>query len=193
MEVVERARDDARVQLHDAHVARVGGDVQGRGQDAGAVPEPYDAQRRQQVQPPAAVAGIVRDADARSPRQVRHRLGLARIQPDGGHDRVGDGHDPVAPFLDLVVEVGPVLEGVGVQVAAVQRLVRQQVVGERRHLQPETARLRLVRDALHQDLGIPGHDADPQRVLGARRPGRGSQGRKRRQDGAAANLDYVSL
>ncbi len=85
------------------------------------------------------------------------------------------------------------LEGVGVQVAAVQRLVRQQAVGERRHLQPEAARLGLLRGALHQDFGIPGHDADPQRVLGARRPGRGGQGRKRRQDGAATDFDQVRL
>ena len=85
------------------------------------------------------------------------------------------------------------LESVGVQVAAVQRLVRQQVIGERRHLQPEAARLCLLRDVLHQDLGIPGHDADPQRVLGARRPGCGSQGRERRQDGAAADFDHVGL
>ena len=138
-----------------------------------------------QVERAAAIARIVRDADLRILRQVGDGFHLARIEADGLHEGEADGHDPVAAGRDLRVEIGLVLEGVGVEVLALQGLVDEGVVGEGHELDVQALAGRdLLHNLRHLFLGAR-HDADLDVLLlsksrqcsdGAERDGGGQQG-----------------
>ena len=78
----------------------------------------------QQAQRAAGIGGVGGDADLGAVGEVRDRVVAARIEadrPDGGD---GDRHDAVAVGGDLAVEEGLVLEGIGFDLALVERRVR---------------------------------------------------------------------
>ncbi len=86
---------------------------------------------------------------------------LLRIEADRKVHGLGHALDLEAAVGDLVVEIGLVLEGVGLEFARGEGLVRHHVVGELDDLQVEAL---LGRDRLHglEDLGMrTGRHADP--------------------------------
>src|SRR3546814_1304164 len=77
-------------------------------------------------------------------------------------DGIAHRHDVVAAGGDLVVEIGHVLERVGVELAGVQRLVGQHVVAEGDDLELEPVTRRDLFHHLQNFLLGAGHDANPE-------------------------------
>src|SRR3546814_18662272 len=69
------------------------------------------------LQGAAAIGRVVGNADPRTGRQLVEALHLVRIGTDRGDDGIAHRHDVVAAGGDLVVEIGHVLERVGVELA----------------------------------------------------------------------------
>src|SRR5439155_11053680 len=109
---------------------RIVGNVGGRGQDAGAVLQFDQPLMFQDMQRAALVGGVVRQADDGAFGQVGDLGVLLRIEADRADTGIADRDDVIALRLDLVVEIGLVLEGVGVDFAALQRLVGLGVIVE---------------------------------------------------------------
>src|SRR5690606_14974032 len=116
VDVAERAGQGGRLQFAELQAVRFR-DVIGGGLGAGAVGEFDDAVLGEQVQGPAAVGGVVGDGDGVTGGQltdVAQGLGVhpQRLQVDVDH------RDDVGALVGIeLVQVGPVLEVVGVHLA----------------------------------------------------------------------------
>jgi hypothetical protein len=113
VEIVNRAANDAGVELLDDEVLRIGGYVLRGRQDSRLGLELDKALGLEHAQGAALVAWIVRHADHRAAWQIGQAVMLFRIEPDRPDGGEADRNDVVAARLDLVVEVGFVLKRIG--------------------------------------------------------------------------------
>lgn len=171
--------DDAGIEFLDLKLLRVLGDISDGGENAGAVLQLDQAFVLQDAQRPAFVGRIVGQADDGAFGDLGDGLVLLRIEADRPDAGIADADDVVAVGLDLVVEIGLVLEGVGVDFAALERLVRLGVVVEGDGLDLETLLLRFGGHDTPDVFVLAAHDADLDGFFGSDRGKGGGKGCER--------------
>ena len=116
--------------LHKLQLQGVGGDVLQLRHVAGGGVHLQHASGLQNLKAPALVGGVAGDSDLVSLLQLAHVGDLVGVQGQGGHDGVAQDGDVIAQVVDLLLEVGLVLEGVQVDLPGVQGVVGQLVFGK---------------------------------------------------------------
>ncbi len=153
--VLQRARQQGGFQFTELELLRILDDVDRRGRDVLRVLERDEALLLQQDQCAARVRRVVGDGDGGAVLELAHGLDLLRIGAEGFHVHlaVRHGHDAALAVLVVAVQVGLVLEEVGVELLVFHRGIGLDVIAEFAHLQVHALGLEL---RLHevQDLGV---------------------------------------
>ncbi|GFN02625.1 hypothetical protein Smic_11810 [Streptomyces microflavus] len=151
--VVQGAGHGGGLQLLELQALLVG-DVAQLGGGADAVLERDEAVLGEQLEGAAAVGGVVGDGYGLAGLDVLEVLDLLGVETQGLQVHVHDRDDGGVVLLVEVVQVGLVLEEVGVDLAGLGGGVRQDVVRELLDLQLEALLLRQVLLDEVQDVGV---------------------------------------
>ncbi len=123
IQIINGTTDNARVELLDFQLLRVFSNICQSCQNAGAVFQLDQAFILKKAKCTALIGRIVRHAHLCPFFQISHSFVRLGVKPDWPYTGVANWYDLVAMLLDLIVEVWLVLEGVGVDLAALQRFV----------------------------------------------------------------------
>ncbi len=128
--IIQRTRQLCGVELNDLDVLRVLGDVGWRDLETDGLIDLKHALGSQHQKRAATIGRVVRNADGCAILQLVQALHLLGVDTHWRGDGGADADDIELAVGNLVVEIGLVLEGVGLQLAIGQRLVRHDVIGE---------------------------------------------------------------
>ncbi len=130
IQIGKRARKLGRVKFDEFDVFRIFNHVKRADRKTGSRIDLDQAFGLQHQKRTTAIGRIVRNADFGTIFKLAQILDLVGIDAHRGQDVIADHRKVITTILDLVIKVRLVLEAVGLQVAIIKRLVRNDIIRE---------------------------------------------------------------